>query len=367
MEVRTLREAMAQAQSLDQFNELGLIAGYRRLKHSLGDAFFYPPILDEVVRTNLYLRTSIGDFFEREEQRIAGEYQQVFELEREALQLDAGLPTLGGDLDAELQDFRGEVRRFESQKERKELRLDDVARLRARARELIPRLQHGAGDAPPAEVEATAAVATSVVPDEPLATPAPEPQPPAAPPAPPPSPAAGSVVAPPTPIPATRSTTLRIRTMNAELLGDPLRRVLGLLERTSWDDPPEVVAALPDLGALRLEPREVIAYRRLHDPESAQLELEQFVLESAALRLRATAQAEEIIARRSGYASESAAQEGAGSGRTLCHLAGQFERRLDLFLQEAVQCGDLEEARHLQRLRMRLLREYSGLWLLVHG
>jgi hypothetical protein len=366
MEVRTLREAMAQTKSLDQFNELGLIAGYRRLKHSLGDAFFYPPILEEVVHTNLYLRTSIGDFFEREEQRIAGEYQQVFELEREALQIEAGLQGLSGGLDAELQDFRGEVRRFESQLEKKEVRLDEVARLRARARDLIPRLQQSGSEAlPVAETEPLPA-SRFVEPAVPAQ--GPEPAPPAPPPPRAPMPApAHAEVATPTPVPLTRSATLRIRTANAELLGDPLRRVLAFLERTNWDDPPEVVVGLPDLNALRLEPREVLAYRRLHAPESAHLELEQFVLEAGALRVRVTAQAEEIVAQRGGLHGDGDTHAASATGRALCHLAGQFERRLDLFLQEAVQAGDVVEARALQHLRMRLLREYSGLWLLVCG
>jgi hypothetical protein len=370
MEVRTLREAMAQTKSLDQFNELGLIAGYRRLKHSLGDAFFYPPILDEVVRTNLYLRSSIGDFFEREEQRIAGEYQEVFELEREALQLDTGTQSLGSGLDAELQDFRGEVQRFESQLEKKELRLDEVARLRARARDLIPRLQ-GAGDGLGGAHDATSPDdASDETPPrlEPSPSGAAPPPAPHSPQSPPPLASSPPVVAPPTPVPLTRSgATLRIRTANAELLGDTLRSVLAFLEQTNWDDPPEVVAKLPDLNALRLEPREILAFRRLHSPESVHLELEQFLFEAAALRVRVTAQAEEMVAQRGGLDTDSDAESGAANGRVLCHLAGQFERRLDLFVQEAVQSGDAREASELQHLRMRLLREYSGLWLLVYG
>jgi hypothetical protein len=173
------------------------------------------------------------------------------------------------------------------------------------------------------------------------------------------------VVASPTPIPLTRSASLRIRTAHADLLGDALRRVLAFLERTKWDDHPEVVAGLPDLAALRLEPREVVAFRRLHDPVASHLELEQFLLESAALRLRVTAQAEEIVAQRGGFQTESDPLASAAAGRVLCHLAGQFERRLDLFVAEAVQSGDAAEARALQHLRMRVLREYAGLWLLV--
>jgi hypothetical protein len=168
-------------------------------------------------------------------------------------------------------------------------------------------------------------------------------------------------------LPLTRSgATLRIRTANAELLGDTLRSVLAFLERTDWDDPPEVVAKLPDLNALRLEPREILAFRRLHSPESVHLELEQFLFEAAALRVRVTAQAEEMVAQRGGLDTDSDAESGAANGRVLCHLAGQFERRLDLFVQEAVQSGDAREASELQHLRMRLLREYAGLWLLVY-
>jgi hypothetical protein len=55
----------------------------------------------------------------------------------------------------------------------------------------------------------------------------------------------------------------------------------------------------------------------------------------------------------------------ARAGQTT-RLADRYVRRFSHFIDQAVQEGDVAEAQVLQVLRMRLIRDYSGLWLLVN-
>jgi hypothetical protein len=153
---------------------------------------------------------------------------------------------------------------------------------------------------------------------------------------------------------------------HAELIGEPFRRIVAALEDTSLGDDAKAVSVSRSVFALRLEAREVTAYRRLamlH--EGGDGELERFLLESAALRLRSSAEAEEImgILDESGVTRE--APVFARAGQTT-RLADRYVRRFSHFIDQAVQEGNVAEAQVLQVLRMRLIRDYSGLWLLLN-
>ncbi len=333
-EVHTLREAFAQIEGLDQFNELGVIRGYRRLKHGLDELVFHPSVAIEIVDANLFLRRTIETFYRREEQRIAAEYQEVFELER-------GAPGVSTELDGELQSFRGEVESFERSIEQDDVKLDAVARIRERARGLAPRLRaagaeqiavNESGNGEELRLSALDAVEEGWENGLPESKPA-EP--------------------------------LRIRTAYAALLADPLRQLLKVLENSEWTASPRVVATSVDAQPLRIEAREVLAYRRLHVDAGFETELEQFIVEAASVRILITSHAEEIIGMVDRIEDMSASIF--ERSRATCRLAGQFEHRFEYFIQQLVADGALNEARTLQFLRMRLLRDYSGLWLLVYA
>lgn len=330
-EVHTLREAFSQIESLDQFNELGVIRGYRRLKHGLDHLLFHPAVAVEIVDANLFLRRTIAEFYRREEQRIAAEYQEVFELER-------GAPTVDTELDGDLQSFRGEVENFERSIEEDDVKLDTVARIRERARGLAPRLREAGAaqisDAGTSDMQLSALDAVEEGWERGL--------------------------------PELRPTEpLRIRTAHAALLADPLRQILKVLENSEWGSSPRTVAISPDAQPLRIEAREVLAYRRLHVDRGFEQDLEQFIVEAAAVRVLITSHAEEIIGMVDRIEDMSASIF--ERSRATCRLAGQFEHRFEYFIQQLVADGALDEARTLQFLRMRLLRDYSGLWLLVYA
>ena len=124
------------------------------------------------------------------------------------------------------------------------------------------------------------------------------------------------------------------------------------------------VALQPEVFDLGIEPREIIAYRRLYSGSICDRELEEFVLRAAALRMRIEQEVGEI--------------KGILDDTTITRRAPQYVkaretvRMSDLYLREfehrmetAVLEGDGEEARALQVLKMRIMRGYSGLWLMV--
>jgi hypothetical protein len=116
---------------------------------------------------------------------------------------------------------------------------------------------------------------------------------------------------------------------------------------------------------LRLEAREVVAYRRLYITNEGDPELENFLLEAAALRLRINQEAAEITE----LLDESAVTRDAPvfvRARQSTRLADEYVQRFSNLIMSAVQDGNTTEAQQLQLLRMRLIRDYSGLWLLVN-
>ena len=137
-DIASLREAMGRLDSLEQFNQLGLVQAFRTLKHQLGSRVFEPRVMTSVVDTNLFVRQAVAGFYEREERRIAAEYQEVFELERGARSVDDGL-------DDELEEFRDQVEALERSIEDQNVKLQSLALVGDRARSLIPRLR-SAGD-----------------------------------------------------------------------------------------------------------------------------------------------------------------------------------------------------------------------------
>ena len=109
-----MRHEVQRIESLDPLNETSLVRRYRELKHGLGNLFFEPELLLAIQETNLAFKNRIHKLYRQEEQRIVAEYQRVFELEREV--------PVDRELDRELAEFREEIERFEKQLQSEEFR-----------------------------------------------------------------------------------------------------------------------------------------------------------------------------------------------------------------------------------------------------
>ncbi|HYU33498.1 MAG TPA: hypothetical protein VEW48_15195 [Thermoanaerobaculia bacterium] len=313
-----IRAEVARMDSLDRLNESGLVRAFRDLKHDLGGLYFHPDLLIAIQDTNLAFKSRIEKIYRQEERRIVAEYQRVFELEREV--------SIDRELDVELADFRQEIERFEHKLQSQEFKLEDIAQIRQRVRELLPRLTAGHSsevrvqEVPPSTGEHFLHAAAEAA-EAPLSA-------------------------------------------HEELIGEAYRRLLEALGEINPEVAPERVVLSPEIFPLRLEPREVTAYRRLFGRKAHDRELEQFVLEAAALRLRVNDEAHEItgILDETSITGESPVYVRA---RLTARLADSYLWRFSHVMSQAALGADLSEVRQLEVLRMRLMRDYAGLWLLV--
>lgn len=324
--VDAIRAEASRIESLDRLNESGLIRRYREVKHGLGSLYFQPDLLLVIQDTNLGLKNRINRLYGQEEQRIVAEYQRVFDLERE----------VRGDhqLDQDLSEFREAIERFEKQLQREEFKLEDIAQIRQRVRELLPRLTAG----------------KTVSEERP----------------------SGSFHVPPE-IGGTGEFLLDASGEAAErplgdkegVLGPYFRRLVKALHDTSQELQPERVVLLAEIFPLRLEPREVLAFRRLYGRKDCDRELERFLVEAAALRMRINEEAQEIT----GIMDETSITGDSpiyANARLTARAADEYLWRFSHVMNMAVLSGEGAETLQLEVLRMRLMRDYSGLWLLAY-
>jgi len=321
-QIDTIRGEISQMDTIDRLNEVGLVRTYRDLKHDLGALYFYPDLLLSIQDTNLAFKSRIEKIYHQEERRIAAEYQRIFELEREV--------PVDRELDVELGEFRQEIERFERKLQSQEFKLEDIAQIRQRVRELLPRLT-AADDA---RVEARHAV---------------QPGPPTT----------GEHL-----LTAAAEAAAAPLEQHEEVLGEPWRRLLDILREINPDLAAERVVLNPDIFPLRLEPREVMAYRRLFGRKPCDRGLEKFLLEAASLRIRLNEEAQEItgILDETSMTGESPVFVRA---RSTARLADSYLWRFNHVITQAGLASDISEIRQIEVLRMRLMRDYSGLWLLV--
>lgn len=318
--IAALRQEAMRVESLDELSTGGPIRRFRELKRGLGALYFEPSLTLAVQETNLAFKNRVHRLYRQEERRIVSEYQRIFELEREV--------SLDSDLDRDLSAFREEIERFEKQLQREEFRLDEIAQIRERVRSLLPRLvpTRTVGDVArtrlatdTGELTLTAAAAAA---SSPLSS-------------------------------------------YEDLLGDYYRRLVEALQNVNPPDlPAERVVLQPEMFALRIEAREVEAYRRVFGRTQCDRELEQFLLEAAALRIRINEEAQEI----GGLLDETSATGDSVifiRARLTARAADSFLWRFSHVLNELMLIGDVADCRQVQLLRMRLMRDYSGLWLLA--
>ena len=317
-QIDAIRGEIVRMDSIDRLNESGLIRSFRDVKHDLGALYFHPDLLISIQDTNLAFKSRIEKVYRQEERRIVAEYQRVFELEREA--------PIDRELDVELSEFRQEIERFERKLQSQEFKLEDIAQIRQRVRELLPRLTV----AEPVNAEARFQQTST---GEHFLN------------------AAAEAAAAPL-------------SQHDELIGEPYRRLVDALRDINPEQAPERVVLNPEVFPMRLEPREVTAYRRLFGNKPCDRELEQFLLEAAALRLWVNEEVHEVtgILDETSITGESPIYIRA---RETARLADAYLWRFSHVLSQASLRADLSEIRQLEVLRMRLMREYSGLWLLV--
>ena len=151
-----------------------------------------------------------------------------------------------------------------------------------------------------------------------------------------------------------------------ELVRDHHQQMVAALEGVSSEVSPRVAAFSPELFSYRLEPREIVAFRRLgRHEEGVDRERESFLLWAAALRARVQEEIDEIR----GILDDTSVTRDApvfGRARQTTRLADLFVHRFDHEIAQTLLDGTGGDGREMQVLKMRLVRESAGLWLLLY-
>jgi len=310
-EIQEFRQELAALPDLDALAESRVIPRYRETKQVLGRYLLHPEVLAAVVETNLAIKNKVRLNYRDEEERILSESQRILEME--------GKVAVDMQLDEELAVFRQKLEEYERKQRTDNVKLEDISFLRRQVEDLMPRLMRRAPSGefglPGSAGEATPREAGEGPTDESLAA--------------------------------------------------HYREILDGLGGTDRQVAPRVVALDRQLYHLRLEAREVIAYRRVFVQPEGDASAERFLLEAAALRMKMNEEAAQIteILDETAATRDSPVFERA---RRTAKLADAYVQRFGQMVDQAMHGGQFAEAQQLQLLRMRLIRDYSGLWLLVN-
>ncbi len=315
------------------FTELaggGALDRFRTLKRRLGETMLHPQLLPVLLETTVAIKNRFRELWEDEEAALLADTNKVRELEKQL----SGHPEIATpDLREMLEVFASAQQRFDHGKQTENLRRDDALKLRMVLNRVLEQFDVTQfGGIFPAPIEAEAAPPSAGEPD--------------------PAAAAGEV--PVSPFQADG------------LLQEYVSKILFALELVGDDRPAAETVTAKELASLRLEACEVEACRRLLDgqPPSASIGYERarLLVQAAALRIRMDEEAREIdrLHRRGSDHLAETLERGSQS----LQRASEIDRRFGWLVDDALYRGDTNHLEQLYRCRFRLLRAYSGLWLI---
>ena len=322
--VREMRNDIASAERFDDFVERNLVRNARAFKHRIGDLYFNPDVLLAIIEMNVDAKNRYLRLYAPEEQRLIEETEKLVEH-------GAAIERNFGDTNPELLDeiarFREFKERFDVSRAESNVKSDVVAQLKASMNSILAQLDRGIADED---------IAPQIIPasffDE-----------------------------------ARQNELVEERFGRNEPLLDFLLRIASAIGMVDTSVEPEEMVQLPCARELRLEPWEATAYQKLFERRAADAqedneELWVLYLRAAALRLKVDEEATILAtAMAAGVRPE---PELLTRAKKSLDLAKELDEQFGDFLQEAVYYANRRILHQLYRSRFRLLRGFSGLWLI---
>ncbi|MFQ5525397.1 MAG: hypothetical protein ACE5GX_03980 [Thermoanaerobaculia bacterium] len=309
--IQAVSREIQQVESFEDLTERDLVAHYRNVKHGLGALAFEKSILPMLVETNLTVSERVTELTEIAQARIFADYEKVQELEERGL--------LARDLAESVSKLHHQVGTFRREVQKGTLRLDAMAEIQEAVRDIFRRI----------ELDETADLEDELGREETLAI-----------------------------------ENLLPTRAERDLLGQLFEDLIAALRETrrSVDKPSELD---PRLLKFRLGAREIEAFARLASGADCDAALEQFLLTAAVLRRQIKLFVDDLhnVGKEATPGSRSAALEGSA---VALRLGDQYLRRFGHFLEMRLVDQEAPRVRQLQIAKMHLMREYSGLWLLVN-
>lgn len=317
--LRTVREQIQNAATFEELTQSNLLTRARELKESLGDQFLHPDVLLAVVECNVTTKNRFEKLYRDEEERILEDARRLLENEDA---IARGFGESNPDLLAEMQRFKEAKQEFDDSRARQDVKHKVISRLKASMNNILAQLDRGLE--PSSDVEAIS--------DDFL-------------------------------LEVQHADAVHRVMGDDPLLSECLNRIVAALDPFERDAAPERVGADPAVAALRLEPWEIVAFQMLFGdgPPDDEEDLLRLFLTAAALRMRIDDQA---------HALSAVPRHQLPDPSMLRQIKASLERAKDLdlrfkdFLQEGVGGAGARNLHRLYRSRLRLLRGFSGLWLI---
>ena len=321
--VHVMRDDLRSVERFDEFVDRNLLRNARTFKHRIGDLYFHPDVLLAIIELNIEAKNRYLRLYEPEEQRLIAETEKLVE---HGADIERNFGDVNPGLAQEIARFREYKDRFDELRAQSNMKADVVSRLKASMNSILSQLDSGLeSEEEPPEVPATFFDETR------------------------------------------HNEEVTDRFGRNEPLRDFLLRIVSAIGIVDISVDPDEVVQLPCARELRLESWEVAAYQKLYERRAAEAEedneeLWMLYLRAAALRLKVDEEAT-IIATAMAAGVRPEPELLARAKRSL-DLAKELDEQFGDFLQEAVYYSNRRILHQLYRSRFRLLRGFSGLWLI---
>ncbi len=318
--IRGVREEIQSATTFEQLTQSNLLGRAREVKESLGEHFLLPDVLLAVVECNITAKNRFSKLYADAEKEILEESSRLLANEEA---IARGFGESNPDLLEEMERFKEAKQEFDDSRAKRDLKHGVITRLTASMSNILAQLDRGLASSSEEreiaddfllEIDRADAI-SRIFGDDPVLAPF-------------------------------------------------LSRIAAALERLDRTVPLEKLAETEGATALRLEPWEIGAYQKLFQeaPGEAQEDLFVLYLRAAALRIRIEEQASDLAAHEK--ASTSPATEFLAGVKQSLDRAKQLDLQFKDFLHEGVNLSNPRDLHRLYRSRLRLLRAFSGLWLI---
>jgi hypothetical protein len=317
--MRTLKAEIQQTENFETLTDSHLLDDARALKHRMGNYFFHPDVLIAVIDCNVTTRNRFLRYYSEEEHHLIDDSQRLVDNE-EAIARGFGESNPG--LMQEIANFRQLKQEFEESRANFNVKHNLIAQLKTSMNSILGHLDRVV-PAPADQISEERLVEEH------------------------------------------RLESVRRIFGEDSLLDDYLVRIYGTLESLDDQLEPEQLIAAPEMADLRLEPWEAAAYRKLYRSspmeDSENEELLQLYLRAASLRIKITEEASFLAAFPPQRPVQGTLMQ---KVKESLDRANTYDQYFVTMLHDEIHYSDSKNVHRLYRSRFRLLRVFSGLWLI---
>ena len=340
-----IRQDIDACERFEDLTEKKILDNLRTVKHRLGPAYYDQNVLSAILEANLAAKNRFQSLYRNEERRIFESSQHLLDIERE---LSRRPEVADADLREEFRRFRQFKDEFDKNRNEGEIRHGQVTRLAEAIDQLMTRLDvsgDAAGEALPEILPALEEEDLSEAKETISGF----------------FPGRDAVAAPPE---LPKETRKPPAFLTDGLLGESASKILYSIDMLRGGAGSGQAAYGAALARFRLEPWEVRSARRLQaeEPEASGEDAanDDLYIEGAALRLIV----DDIATRLKSPTGEPADAGDLDKAGECLGRAQDLDRRFRQALEATGPEGPPERLNELTRSRFRLLRAFSGLWLL---